>query len=162
MSVIQQIQEKYAKVMAVIIALALITFVVMLAFENGNTIFGGPSSVIGKVNGEKIDVNEFGEEFKKIEDRLQASQQTYGLTGPALTQRALQETWDREVNKILLNDEADNLVSVFRLPSLTTCCSVLTLLPTFVRWVPIRRQVNTMPKQFASVSTKSKEVKMYR
>jgi len=109
MSVIQQIQEKYAKVMAVIIALALITFVVMLAFENGNTIFGGPSNVIGKVNGEKIDVNEFGEEFKKIEDRLQASQQTYGLTGPALTQRALQETWDREVNKILLNDEAEKL-----------------------------------------------------
>lgn len=109
MSVIQQIQEKYAKVMAVIIALALITFVVMLAFENGNTLFGGPSNVIGKVNGEKIDVNEFGEELKKIEDRLQASQQTYGLTGPALTQRALQETWDREVNKILLNDEAEKL-----------------------------------------------------
>lgn len=109
MSVIQQIQEKYAKLMAVIIALALIIFVVMLAFENGNTIFGGPSTVIGKVNGEKIDVNYFGEELKKVEARLQASQQAYGLTGPALTQRALQETWEREVSKVLLTDEADKL-----------------------------------------------------
>ena len=37
MSVIQKIQEKYAKLMAVIIAVALLTFVVMLAFENGGT-----------------------------------------------------------------------------------------------------------------------------
>ena len=44
MSVIQNIQEKYAKLMAVIIALALVTFVVMLAFENGGSLFRGGNS----------------------------------------------------------------------------------------------------------------------
>ncbi len=38
MSVIQKIQDKYGKVMAVIIALALVVFVIMLAFENGGSL----------------------------------------------------------------------------------------------------------------------------
>ena len=54
MSVIQKIQEKYAKLMAVIIAVALLTFVVMLAFENGGTLFNaGPSNTVGLINGKK-------------------------------------------------------------------------------------------------------------
>ena len=44
MSVIQKIQDKYAKLMAVIIAIALLTFVVMLAFENGGSLFQGGNS----------------------------------------------------------------------------------------------------------------------
>jgi len=44
MSVIQKIQDKYAKLMAIVIAVALLTFVVMLAFENGKIYFQpGPS-----------------------------------------------------------------------------------------------------------------------
>ena len=59
MSVIQKIQEKYAKLMAVIIAVALLTFVVMLAFENGGSLFRGQENIVGTINGKKIDAVAF-------------------------------------------------------------------------------------------------------
>ena len=59
MSVIQQIQEKYAKLMAIIIAVALLTFVVMLAFENGGSLFGSlnDSAKTGSLN-DHVDAKE--------------------------------------------------------------------------------------------------------
>ncbi len=107
MSVIQKIQEKYAKVMAVIIAVALITFVIMLAFENGGSLFGGNrSNTVGKVNGETIDYNTFTGRANMME--AQMKQQGYP-GGVALTQEAMNQTWEQEVNRIVLEDEFEKL-----------------------------------------------------
>src|SRR5258705_9192467 len=107
MSVIQKIQEKYAKLMAVIIAVALIIFVVMLAFENGGSLFrGGNSSDVGKVKGVKIEYNEF---LKKVDQEEKAmEQQGYG-SGAMLQQQAVDGAWNQEVNQILLNSELNKL-----------------------------------------------------
>jgi peptidyl-prolyl cis-trans isomerase D len=111
MSVIQKIQEKYAKLMAVIIAVALMTFVVMLAFENGGNLFrGGNSMTVGKVNGENIKYNDF---LKKVDQQEQSLQAQYaqfgGATPPGLRQQAMDNAWNQEVNLVLQTNELEKL-----------------------------------------------------
>ncbi|NCT74652.1 MAG: peptidylprolyl isomerase [Chitinophagaceae bacterium] len=107
MSVIQQIQEKYAKLMAIIIALALIIFVVMLAFENGGSLFrGGNSTSVGKVNGKSIEQAEFANMVEQQKNYM--IQQGYPQS-EALTQQAVSNAWNMEVNRILLETEMKKL-----------------------------------------------------
>lgn len=107
MSVIQQIQEKYAKLMAIIIALALIIFVVMLAFENGGSLFrGGNNTSVGKVNGKSIEQAEFANMVEQQKNYM--IQQGYPQS-EALTQQAVSNAWNMEVNRILLETEMKKL-----------------------------------------------------
>ncbi|RYY53453.1 MAG: peptidylprolyl isomerase [Chitinophagaceae bacterium] len=107
MSVIQSIQEKYAKLMAVIIALALILFVVMLAFENGGSLFRGSNSRdIGTVNGKTIEFDSF--EKKKEAAKAQLEQQ-YGGSMPGLEEQAVNQAWSQEVAGVVLAGELDKL-----------------------------------------------------
>ncbi|MBP7554682.1 MAG: SurA N-terminal domain-containing protein [Chitinophagaceae bacterium] len=107
MSVIQQIQEKYAKLMAIIIALALIIFVVMLAFENGGSLFrGGNGTSVGKVNGKSIEQAEFANMVEQQKNYM--IQQGYPQS-EALTQQAVSNAWNMEVNRILLETEMKKL-----------------------------------------------------
>jgi peptidyl-prolyl cis-trans isomerase D len=107
MSVIQQIQEKYAKLMAVIIAVALIIFVVMLAFENGGSLFNNRNNTtVGLVNGKRIDYAE----FKLLVDRQEAyMKQNYGGSGEMQSQQAISSSWNQEVDRLLMASQLDKL-----------------------------------------------------
>ncbi len=107
MSVIQKIQEKYAKLMAVVIAIALLTFVVMLAFENGGTLFqSGRTNTVGVINGEKIDAIA----FNKAIDRQEASMQAQGYpSGAATRQQAIDGAWNQELGRIVMTSELEKL-----------------------------------------------------
>jgi len=106
MSVIQQIQEKYAKLMAIIIAVALLTFVVMLAFENGGSLFrGSAGTVVGTVNGQEIGMNDFGKKIDQQEEGLKQQ----GYTGSIARQQAIELAWRGEVNRLLMASEIDEL-----------------------------------------------------
>src|SRR5258708_8355815 len=106
MSVIQQIQEKYAKLMAIIIAIALIIFIVMLAFENGGSLLrGSNSNVVGKVDGQEIDATDFRQKVDQYENYLK---QQYGPSAGAMVQQqALQSAWEQEVGRLVLKSELD-------------------------------------------------------
>lgn len=110
MSVIQKIQEKYAKLMAIIIAVALMIFVVMLAFENGGSLFrGGNSTTVGKVNGTTIDYNDF---MRKVSIREKSMERQYAQMGYPTTgiqQQAIENTWNSEVDEIIQQDELNKL-----------------------------------------------------
>ncbi|MCD2424182.1 SurA N-terminal domain-containing protein [Niabella pedocola] len=106
MSVIQNIQDKYGKVMAVIIGLALVIFVVMLAFENGGSLFTGDVRTIGKVNGEKIEFQQFSGLVEQQTQMLQAR----GMGGgEGSAQQANEMAWGQEVSRILLSQESKKL-----------------------------------------------------
>ena len=106
MSVIQQIQEKYAKLMAIIIAVALLTFVIMLAFENGGSLFrGSAGTVVGKVNGQEITMRDFQEKVKQHEEYLK----NQGYTGSGAAQQAIENAWKGEVNRLLMASEINKL-----------------------------------------------------
>lgn len=109
MSVIQQIQEKYAKLMAIILAVALIMFVVMLAFENGGSLFNNHSTTVGKINGEDVDYLAFQEKVKQTEEMIQRQQQGYGPTGAALTAQAVEQAWSMEIDEALMKGEYKKL-----------------------------------------------------
>lgn len=105
MSVIQKIQDKYAKLMAVIIAIALVIFVIMLAFENGGSLFSGNTDVVGKVNGEKVKYRDFENMVAQQEAYMQ--QQGYG--GEGLREQAIDAAWNQQVNLLVLSSEFDKL-----------------------------------------------------
>ena len=106
MSVIQKIQEKYAKLMAIIIAIALLTFVVMLAFENGGSLFRGQEDIVGTIDGKKVR----GIEFSKIIDQQEAAMERQGYPpGAALRQQAIETAWNQELNRVVMTSELDKL-----------------------------------------------------
>ncbi|MEO8404612.1 MAG: SurA N-terminal domain-containing protein, partial [Chitinophagaceae bacterium] len=107
MSVIQQIQEKYAKMMAIIIAVALIIFIVMLAFENGGSLLrGSQSDVVGKVDGKEINATAFRQRVNQYEAYLKDQSRS---SGAAVTQEALQRAWSDEVSMMVIKAEVEKL-----------------------------------------------------
>ncbi|HRO83722.1 MAG TPA: peptidylprolyl isomerase [Niabella sp.] len=105
MSVIQKIQDKYGKVMAVIIGISLVIFVVMLAFENGGNLFKGNSMTVGKINGQTVDYLDF-QALTETQSRMLEGR---GITGEALNQQANDAAWNQEIARVLLTQETDKL-----------------------------------------------------
>ncbi len=105
MSVIQKIQDKYAKLMAVVIAVALLTFVVMLAFEQGGSLFQRNTTTVGVVNGKKIDALSFEKSIEQSEARLQQQ----GYPASMARQQAIDMAWGQEKDRIVMSSEFDKL-----------------------------------------------------
>jgi peptidyl-prolyl cis-trans isomerase D len=102
MSVIQKIRDKYAAVVIAVIALSLIAFIAMDAFVGRGRGLGSTSStVIGKVNGEKIDRNEFE---KKI-----TIQQSMGGAQGAPREQLIGNVWEQTVSEMVMNQEYEKL-----------------------------------------------------
>lgn len=74
MSIIQKIQEKGAWIVFILIALALIAFIMMDSSMQGGAMFGSGTTV-GKVNGEKIEIADYNTRVETVE-RMQNNQQT--------------------------------------------------------------------------------------
>lgn len=100
MSVIQQIRDKYAAVVIAVIALSLIGFILMDAFVGRGSGLGSTSTVIGKVNGEKIDRNEF-------ERRLTLAQSMYGAQ--AKREQLIGNVWEQTVDEVVMSQEYEDL-----------------------------------------------------
>ncbi|HVZ56226.1 MAG TPA: SurA N-terminal domain-containing protein, partial [Chitinophagaceae bacterium] len=107
MSIIQTIRDKGARIAVILIALSLMGFILMDAFTGRSRLFGGGSSTtIGVVNGKKIDYNEFQKTLAAEEDYQQ--QQGYTMDDRA-RQQLNESVWNREVSKILLDEEFSKL-----------------------------------------------------
>lgn len=107
MSIIQTIREKGAKVSVVLIALALIGFILTDYFsgKNRGATGGGPTSV-GTVNGSKIPADQ----FQKYVDRVESNMRSQGYpAGGATTTQAIEQAWAQEVGRILFTEEFDKL-----------------------------------------------------
>jgi peptidyl-prolyl cis-trans isomerase D len=108
MSIIQTIREKGAKISVILIALALLGFILTdyVAGKNRGGFGGGRSSTIGSVNGKKISLEEFDKKVKQQEDYMK--QQGYPQ-GASTTQQAMESAWNQEVSSQLLSEEFDRL-----------------------------------------------------
>lgn len=96
MSVIQSIRDRGTWIIFVIIALALIAFILQDGAKRGGNAFSN-SSVITKVNGVEIQRGDFEEKLKNAE-AMYASQ---GATRDQL----IGNVWNQEVEKVLLEQE---------------------------------------------------------
>lgn len=108
MSFIQDIREKYARWAVVAIALSLLGFILMDAFAGRGSIFsGGPSTIVGKVNGNKINITDFNKKVQQQETYQQ--QQRQGAVSERDRRSIMDNVWNDMVNRLLLEGELDKL-----------------------------------------------------
>ena len=106
MSIIQDIRDKYAKLTVVLIALALVGFILTDYFAGKSRgMMGGPSNTVGVVNGKKILFEEFSKKVTQAEESMKAQ----GYPAAAASQQALEQAWSQEINQALLSEEFDKL-----------------------------------------------------
>jgi peptidyl-prolyl cis-trans isomerase D len=107
MSIIQTIRDKGAKISVMLIALALIGFILTDYFSGkGRASAGRGRGSVGRVNGTSIGFEEYGKKVDQAEENMK--QQGYP-NSPALRQQAMEQAWNQEVGRILLTDEFDKL-----------------------------------------------------
>ena len=92
--------------MAIIIGISLVIFIIMLAFENGGSLFRGQSMTLGKINDETVDITKFQ---KLVEQQTQMMESRGMGTGEAAAQQANESAWNQEVARILLTQETQKL-----------------------------------------------------
>ncbi len=107
MQIIQNIREKGAAIVIVVIALSLIGFILMDARQGSNKLFGSLSTDIGKVNGEKIELAEFNKKVKNAED-VQAQRSGQRPSGTQ-TYQMREQMWNQVVAEKIFYDEAAKL-----------------------------------------------------
>ena len=105
MSIIQDIRDKYARVAVVAIALALVGFILTdYLTGKGRRNSKGPNS-LGSVNGSTVKADAFA---KKVE-ATEASMRQQGYGAKSMTQEAVDQVWNQEINNLILQGEVDKL-----------------------------------------------------
>jgi peptidyl-prolyl cis-trans isomerase D len=102
MSVIQKIRDKYARIAVIMIALALLGFILMDAFAGRGRLFGGRETTIGKINGKKIDADAFMRRISEITKRQ-------GFEGENGTAQAVNGLWQQEITDKIMGDQYEEL-----------------------------------------------------
>ncbi|MBL7746783.1 MAG: SurA N-terminal domain-containing protein, partial [Chitinophagaceae bacterium] len=106
MSIIQDIRDKYAKLTVVLIALALIGFILTDYFQSkGRTGGGSTSNTIGSVNGRSISYDDF---IGKVEMAKQ-NMKSQGYPAAQADMQAPEQVWNQEIGRLLLEEELDNV-----------------------------------------------------
>lgn len=100
MSVIQTIRDRGTWIIFVIIALALIAFILQDGAKRGGTAFSN-TSVISKVNGTSIERGNF-------EEKIKIAETMYGAQG-ATREQLIGNVWNQEVESVVLNQEFEKL-----------------------------------------------------
>jgi peptidyl-prolyl cis-trans isomerase D len=106
MSIIQQIREKAAWLVFGLIALSLIGFLLMDAFVGRSRIFGNRSTVVGSVNGEKIEFNDFEKAVNDQEEQYKA--RGYQVND-AMLQNVRDGVWRSMTEDALLTNDISSL-----------------------------------------------------
>src|SRR5215210_6863347 len=107
MSVIQNIRDKYARVSVIMIALALLGFILTDYIKGRDRTSGGGSNTVGRVNGTKINLEDF--EAKVNQQEEQQKNQPYYQQGEAGRQEIIASVWKQEVDRVLVNSEINAL-----------------------------------------------------
>jgi peptidyl-prolyl cis-trans isomerase D len=102
MSIIQTIRDRGARIAVFLIALALIGFILTdyISGRSGNLFRGGPGTTIGKINGEKINYNDFARKLDIAERSKQNNEPTTEIVN---------KLWNDEVGRVLVEQECKKL-----------------------------------------------------
>ncbi|MEO7523859.1 MAG: peptidylprolyl isomerase [Ferruginibacter sp.] len=107
MQIIQNIRDKGAAIVIVVIALSLIGFILMDAQQGSNKLFGSLSSSVGKVNGENIELGEFNKRVKQSEDMQE--QRNGQRPGGAQTYQIRDQMWNQIIAEKIFFTETEKL-----------------------------------------------------
>lgn len=108
MSIIQSIRDKYAKWAVILIALAIIGFLLMDVNQGRNQLLSGMSGGnVGSVNGTKISFDDFNKQVEAYTRNIESQQP--GLTSDAKTGQAVEAVWNQEIGRIIMDEELEKL-----------------------------------------------------
>jgi peptidyl-prolyl cis-trans isomerase D len=102
MSIIQTIRDRAAWLVFGLIALSLIGFLLMDAFVGRSRLFGNRSTVVGTINGEKIEDVDFERQVNGQEERYKA--QGYPVND-AMQQNIRDEVWKQMIEDAMLSND---------------------------------------------------------
>jgi peptidyl-prolyl cis-trans isomerase D len=102
MSVIQKIRDKYARIAVIAIALSLIGFILMDALTGRSNLFSSNSTVIGSINGKKVDYIDFEKKIKQQEEQTKSQ-------GGDNRQQLVDQVWESEINDVVMGDQYGKL-----------------------------------------------------
>ncbi len=105
MQIIQSIKDKGGVIMAIFIAIALISFILMDSNTNGNR---PTSNTIGKINGSAIELNDFNKKVK-TEENKQAQQRGGQQPSGAEVLRIRDQVWNQMVSENVFYATTDRL-----------------------------------------------------
>ncbi len=106
MSIIQQIREKAAWLVFVIIGLSLLGFLLMDAKPGQGGLFGGNSTAVGKVGSKEIELTEYQQKIKQMEDQYAA--QGYPMN-EMMRQNLEEQVWNQFIQEEILKKEVEKL-----------------------------------------------------
>jgi peptidyl-prolyl cis-trans isomerase D len=107
MSIIQNIRDRATWIVSGAIALALIAFIAQDAFQGGGRgLFSGNSTTLGKVNGKKIEAQQFDERVRLMEEQYRNA--NYPVND-MMRQQIRDGIWNEYVEDIILSKEYDEL-----------------------------------------------------
>lgn len=103
MAVIQKIRDKYAKLAGGVIVLALVGFVLMDSTAGGRGGLFGRSTTIGKINGKKIDYQDYENRITAYQNQLK--QQNPNMNFDEATQSQIRDqVWNQMISETLMED----------------------------------------------------------
>jgi len=106
MSILQTIRDRAAWLVFGLIALSLIGFLLMDAFVGRSRLFGNRSTVVGTIDGQKIEYDEFERQISGQEERYKA--QGYPVND-AMQQNIRDEVWRQMIEDALLSKDYTKL-----------------------------------------------------
>jgi peptidyl-prolyl cis-trans isomerase D len=108
MSIIQDIRDKYAKWAVILIALAIIGFLLMDVNQGRSRLMAGAGGgSIGSVNGTKIKFDDFNKQVEMASRNFETQQP--GISNDAKQGQAVEAIWNQEIAKIVLDEELNKL-----------------------------------------------------
>jgi peptidyl-prolyl cis-trans isomerase D len=106
MSIIQSIRERAAWLVFGLIAVSLIGFLLMDA-RRSNFFGGSRGTVVGVIDGQKIQVDDFDQRVNAIEERAKKQQQ--GVVSDEMREQIRESVWNQIIQESLLNKDYDAL-----------------------------------------------------
>ncbi len=106
MSIIQQIRDKAAWLVFGLIALSLVGFLLMDAFVGRSKLFGNRSTVVGEIDGQKIEYTSFEQQ---VNDQEEQYKQNKVAINEAMQQNIRDNVWNQMVEDALLNSDYASL-----------------------------------------------------
>ena len=108
MAVIQKIRDRYAKLAGLAIALSLVAFIVSEGINGSFASFFGRDTSVAKVNGDKIDVQEYGKTVQEYQSLTELFRKGQPMTETDLAQMR-QSVLEQMVSEKLIEKEAKKL-----------------------------------------------------
>ncbi len=105
MAVIGKIRQRSGLVIT-LIGISILAFILTDMLSGGNSLFGNPEQIVGKINGEKVTFQEFDEQYKQIEQNAQAQ---YGQLTPQLQDIVRDQVWESFFREKVLKREYSRL-----------------------------------------------------